>query len=104
MRTLPSDILLAAAKWLCVIDAKPLYVITDIVSTMATNNNEPIVRMTLRIPEHLINALEGITTHEDARSMNEAICNIIDAHIQRHKSAAPTHERHVWTVGTGTGE
>ncbi len=67
-----------------VADQKPLSGVSDIDNIMAEDTREPIVRMTLRIPESLINEFESITTHEDARSMNVAVCNSIRETIARH--------------------
>lgn len=78
------------------VHTKPLCIVIDILYVMAQKTSEPTVRMTLRIPESLINRFESVTTHRDARSMNEAICKAIEEKTvrQERRKAAAVNENH----------
>jgi len=48
-------------------------------------SKEPVVRTTLRVPESLMNRFTASFTHLEAHSINDAMCQLITAHVETHE-------------------
>ena len=62
-------------------------------------SKEPVVRTTLRVPESLMDRFMASYTHLEAHSINDAMCQLITAHVETHERTHETAQHFLQSPG-----